>query len=71
MACGSCSPAEPSSVYDRSKVLGPVILIFHRSFPRGATMDSSQSPGRSASICSITTATSRCNAAFPVEASNC
>lgn len=25
MTCGSCSPAEPSSVEDRSKVLGPAI----------------------------------------------
>jgi len=63
---GRCSPAEPSSVYDRSNALGPSIFISHRSFACEPRIDTRQSPGRSASTCSITAATSRCDAASPV-----
>ncbi len=63
---GRCSPAEPSSVHDRSKPFGPIIFISHRSFAWEPTIDTRQSPGLSASTCSITAATSRCDAESPV-----
>jgi hypothetical protein len=53
MTCGSCSPAEPSSVLDRSNAFGPVILISHRSFACDPMIETRQSPGRSASACSM------------------
>ena len=66
IACGSCSPAVPSSVYDRSNALGPVILISHRSLPCEPTIETFHSPGRSESTCSTITTTSRCNSGSPV-----
>ena len=69
MACissGRCSPAEPSNVYDRSKALGPTIFISHRSFACDPTIETRQSPSRSASTCSIIARTSACRPESPV-----
>src|SRR5437667_6698471 len=50
---GRCSPAVPSSVYDRSNAFGPIIFISHRSLALAPALETRQSPGRAASACSV------------------
>jgi hypothetical protein len=53
MTSARCSPAEPSSVYERSKAFGPRIFISQRSLAREPKIETRHSPGLSASTCSI------------------
>jgi hypothetical protein len=52
MAAGSCSPAPPTKVYERSKPAGPSTFISHLSLAWDPTMDTRHSPGLSLSTCS-------------------
>ena len=63
---GSCSPAEPSSVYERSKPLGPSIFISQLSLACEPRMEIRQSPGISAIVCSMAATISARSAAFDV-----
>ena len=63
---GRCSPAEPSSVYDRSKALGPTIFISHRSLAWEPRIETRQTPGLSASTCSMIARASACRPESPV-----
>ena len=58
IACGSCAPAAPSRMKERSNPFGPVIFISHRSFAWEPMIETHQSPGRSESTCSMTATTS-------------
>jgi hypothetical protein len=63
---GSCSPADPSSVYERSKPLGPSIFMSQRSLACEPMMVTRQAPELSASTCSIAATISPWSAGFPV-----
>src|SRR5216684_88580 len=54
IATGSCAPAPPTRVYERSKPLGPSTFISQLSFARDPTIDTRHSPGLSLSTCSMT-----------------
>jgi len=54
IAAGSCSPAPPTRVYERSKPAGPSTLISQLSFARDPTIDPRHSPGLSLRTCSMT-----------------
>src|SRR6266496_6760455 len=53
IAVGSCSPAPPTKVYERSKPAGPSTLISQLSSARDPTIDTRHSPGLSLSTCSM------------------
>jgi hypothetical protein len=59
MASGSCSPAAPAKVYDRSKPFGPSTLMSQFSLARDPAMDTRHSPRLSAKACSMCTTISR------------
>jgi hypothetical protein len=44
IAAGSCSPAPPTKVYERSKPAGPSTFISQLSFARDPTIDTRHSP---------------------------
>src|SRR5216684_3934295 len=54
IATGSCAPAPPTRVYERSKPLGPSTFISQLSFARDPSIDTRHSPGLSLSTCSTT-----------------
>lgn len=58
VAAGSCSPAVPSSVQERSNAFAPVIFISQRSLACEPTIDTRQSPARSLRACSVMATTS-------------
>ena len=66
MATGLCSPALPTSVYDRSNLLGPSTFISQSSFARDPTIDTRHSPGRPLRTCSMIACTSLLIVASPV-----
>ena len=53
IACGSHSPAVPSSMYVRSNPFGPRIFISHWSLACDPRIETFQCPRRSASACSM------------------
>ncbi len=59
MASGSCSPAAPAKVYDRSKPFGPSTLMSQFSLACDPAMDTRHSPRLSLSACSTLTIISR------------
>ena len=65
MASGSCSPAVPARVYDRSKLFGPSILISQCSLAREPATDTRQSPDLALSACSTRATISRHSSASP------
>src|SRR5258708_16438286 len=66
MATVLCSPAVPTSWYDRPKPLGPSTFISQSSFARDPTIDTRHSPGRSLRTCSTIACTSVLIVASPV-----
>jgi hypothetical protein len=54
MAQGWCSPALPTSVYDRSNPFGPSTFISQSSFARDPTIETCHWPGRPLRTCSTT-----------------
>jgi hypothetical protein len=53
IAAGSCSPAPPTKVYERSKPAGPSTLMSQLSSARDPTIDTRHAPGLSLSTCSM------------------
>lgn len=65
MASGSCSPAVPDKVYDRSKAFGPATFISQFSLARDPAIITRHSPCLSLNACSIRALISRHNSASP------
>jgi hypothetical protein len=53
IAAGSCSPAPPTKVYERSKPAGPSTFVSQLSFARDPTIDTRHSPALSLITCSM------------------